>query len=82
MMTYDTTGSYTDDEGRELIVDPNEDEAFYDYCEHTKNIIDNRSCKQSYAMICMCCGPCGLVADIVTLIPKFIFNNVKLCTRW
>ena len=76
MMTYDT---YEDD--RELL-NTDASTEYYIYCENTKNLINIRDCKQSYAMLCICCGPCGLVADIVTLIPKCIVNNVKLCMRW
>lgn len=74
-MTYD-------EEERELLGGDEESKDYYLYCEHTKNIIDIRACRQSYIVFCTCCGPCGLVADIVTLIPKCIVNNVKLCMRW
>ena len=75
MMTYE-------DEERELLVGSDKDETFYSYCEHTKNIIDTRRCTKSYFMICSCCGPCGLVMDIVTLVPKCLVNNLKLCLTW
>ena len=80
MMSYDT-GDVFHDEERELLGN-SDDEEFYIYCEHTKNLIDIRGCKRSYAMFFTCCGPCGLIADTVTLIPKCIFNNVKLCMKW
>ncbi len=79
MSSYHT---YEDeDEERELLGDTDKED-YCLYCENTKNLIEIRGCKQSYVMFCTCCGPCGLVADIVTLIPKCIVNNAKLCMRW
>ena len=81
MMTYDATSSFPTEEERELLVGSH-DEKYYVYCEHTKSLIDIRSCKQSYMVFCMCCGPIGFIADIVTLVPKCIVNNAKMCLKW
>ena len=77
MMSYETD-TFPSDEERELLGGDSKNETLYDYCEHTKNLIDIRACKRSYLIFCTCCGPCGFITDIVTLIPKCIVNNAKL----
>ena len=71
-----------EDEERELLIGGDNDETFYHYCYHTKSVIDTRGCTKSYLTFCACCGPCGFVVDVVTLIPKCIANNLKLCLVW
>lgn len=75
--TYDSV-----DEERELLIDDSSGTRFYTYFDNTKNLIQIRKCSQSYCMFLSCCGLCGFVADVVTVVPKCMANNLKLCFTW